>query len=208
MLYFWGKMNNIVKDIDIRRKLLNKTLPSIYKHVPDTRILQEFGICQGISRIDIAVVNGLLIGYEIKSAADTLERLPLQENIYSRIFDKVTLVASKNHTEKLEAIVPDWWGLWEARDTSAGVEIREVKEARNNTRIDAFALAQCLWRDEAIEILEKQKAGEHIRKAKRIELWEMLTKVLSIEELRANVRHHLKSRKDWSIVWPRMSGGD
>ena len=200
-------MSNIVKDIDIRKKLLD-TLPSIYKYDAETRILQEFGICQGIARIDIAVVNGLLIGYEIKSEADTLERLPLQENIYSRIFDRVTAVVSKNHTDKLEAIIPDWWGLWEARDTSADVEFGVIKEARNNPNIDSFSLAQCLWRDEAIEILKNNQVCERLYKTKRVELWKMLTEVLPLEELRAYVRHYLKSRKGWSIVWPQVPGGD
>jgi hypothetical protein len=59
------------------------------------RIIEELGVVHGKSRIDIAVINGLMHGYEIKSDKDTLQRLPEQMNMYNSVFNKVTLVVGK-----------------------------------------------------------------------------------------------------------------
>ena len=64
---------------------------------PQTLIVEELGIRQGAARVDVAVVNGSLHGYEIKSARDTLERLPKQSELYSSVFDTITLVTAENH---------------------------------------------------------------------------------------------------------------
>ena len=82
----------MIKDIDIRQVLLKK-LSAEYRYDPDTIIIEELGLCQGEARIDLALVNGFIHGYEIKSERDTLERLPSQIEIYCRTLDTVTIVA-------------------------------------------------------------------------------------------------------------------
>lgn len=104
---------HVLHDVDIRANLISYLLKS-YAGDCSTRILEEFGICEGNVRIDLAVVNGTLNGFEIKSDSDTLERLPLQQEIYSKVFDTVVIVAGKTHCEKIETIVPGWWGIWAA----------------------------------------------------------------------------------------------
>ena len=60
-----------MKDIDIREELRNTT-PSQFKYDSTTKIVEELGLSEGAFKIDIAVINGSLIGYEIKSEEDTL----------------------------------------------------------------------------------------------------------------------------------------
>jgi hypothetical protein len=48
-------------------------------------MLDEFGLEHGEVRVDVAVINGELHGYEIKSERDTLERLPRQVKAYSAV---------------------------------------------------------------------------------------------------------------------------
>src|SRR5437870_5424523 len=103
-----------MRDADVRRALLDD-LRAKYDGDPDTRIIPELGLCQGDVRIDVAVVNGSLNGYEIKSDADTLDRLPAQQEAYSKILDTVMAVAGGRHLEAVAAMVPDWWELCEAR---------------------------------------------------------------------------------------------
>src|SRR3972149_9340893 len=69
------------------------------RHAQDNklRIIEELGVNHGTARIDIAVVNGIMHGYEIKSDQDTLQRLPEQMNIFNAVFNKVTLVVGKSH---------------------------------------------------------------------------------------------------------------
>lgn len=49
---------------------------------PDTTLIEELGLCQGLARIDLATVGGVLHGYEIKSNRDRLSRLASQAETY------------------------------------------------------------------------------------------------------------------------------
>ena len=64
-----------MRDSEIRNTL-RATLLSEHAGDPTAVVIDELGICQGSARIDMAVVNGSLNGYEIKSDLDTLARLP------------------------------------------------------------------------------------------------------------------------------------
>src|SRR5262245_23419683 len=97
-------------DSVIRRVLLRQ-LCEQYGSDPDTLIVQELGLRHGAARIDIAVVNGHLDGFELKSDCDRLDRLPSQREIYNSVFDHITLVAGTRHLETASNIVPDWWGI-------------------------------------------------------------------------------------------------
>ena len=55
-----------MRDIDVRRAV-RKKLGEQYAHDPDTRIVEEMGIWSGTVRIDIAIINGELNGFELKS---------------------------------------------------------------------------------------------------------------------------------------------
>jgi len=90
----------------VKRKILAR-----YENDPNTRILDELGLRHGAARIDIAVVNGIVHGYELKSDADNLKRLPRQIQIYDSVLDKVTLVVGSRHAKEAERMVPPWWGI-------------------------------------------------------------------------------------------------
>ncbi len=64
-----------------------------------TRIIEEFGLCRGKVRVDMAAVNGALHGYEIKSARDCLGRLATQVDICAQVLDRATVVESPEHLE-------------------------------------------------------------------------------------------------------------
>ena len=57
-----------------------------FKHLDeaDTVVIEELGLCRGQVRVDVAVVNGLLHGYEIKSDRDSLRRLGVQVEVYGK----------------------------------------------------------------------------------------------------------------------------
>jgi hypothetical protein len=67
-------------------------------------------VCSGCARIDIAVINGKIHGFEIKSEQDNLERLPSQVELYNNVFDTITIVAAENHFNKLNEIIPKLGG--------------------------------------------------------------------------------------------------
>ena len=61
----------MLKDNDIRVTLIDELNRINAQH--DYRIIEELAVCDGEARVDVAVANGRLCGYEIKSDADTLE---------------------------------------------------------------------------------------------------------------------------------------
>lgn len=79
----------------------------------DVLMIDELGLRHAQGRVDLAVFNGHLHGYEIKSSGDTLERLPRQLSIYSDSLQKLTLVVATRHLDATAAMVAEWCGLIE-----------------------------------------------------------------------------------------------
>ena len=92
-------MNGVTETLtaEILRATLRSRLASQHHKETDTVFIDELGVCQGSAKIDIAVVNGQLHGYEIKSDRDSLRRLSSQAVLYSKVFDRVTLVCGERH---------------------------------------------------------------------------------------------------------------
>lgn len=188
-----------LRDMDIRNAL-KKRISDEYESDPETLIIDELGLCQGTSRIDIAVINGCMYGYEIKSEKDTLERLPLQIETYNKIFDQIILVTCDNHAQKVMNLVPEWWGIHLVRKTKDNfIEFDEFRSPKNNPLVDLFSIVQLLWRDESIEILKKKGFLKGINGKPRVKIWEKLVEKLDPDELKRNVRDQLKLRVNWRV---------
>src|SRR5690348_7019228 len=95
------KMN----DNEIRRNLHKKIL-SRHHASSKTLVIDELGLMHGAFRADIAVVNGRLTGYEIKSNADSLARLKIQTTAYNAVFDRVAIVVGERHRKAIASRVP------------------------------------------------------------------------------------------------------
>ena len=179
------------------RNALHRDLLRHYWDDPDSLVVDELGLCQGLARIDIAVVNGRIHGFEIKSDRDTLERLPGQCEIYNKTLDRITLVVGGVHLEKAASMVPAWWGIVEAQIKTGNIQFRTVREGKQNPSVDRFAVAQLLWRDEALEVLDELGVSKGLRSKTRSELWEKLAKELSADRLCRVVRDRVKERGNW-----------
>jgi hypothetical protein len=197
----------IVRDLDIRRALLLKMKQLHYKE-PDTRVVEELGLCQGNARVDIAVVNGSLHGYEIKSERDTLNRLPSQCETYNRSLDFVTIVASSAHLEKIRKLVPGWWGIWTAQARGSRLQLQVERAGQRNPTVIPLAMAQLLWREEALQVLEEAGAAEGLRNKTRNQIWQRLTEALTTNQLGDAVRSKLKARQHWRADVPPALCGD
>ena len=69
----------MLKDYDIRQALIKQIKKENQRHTDSSfRIIEELSVCDGDARVDIAVANGRLCGYGIKSDFDTFDRLPNQ----------------------------------------------------------------------------------------------------------------------------------
>jgi len=186
-----------VRDRDVRTALHQKVLKDHHGDA-NTLVLDELGLRHGACRVDVAVVNGILHGYEIKSDADTLERLPGQVAVYSAVLDRSTLVVGERHVSKAEGVIPDWWGIKVVTaGPRGGIHFEEVRRPRMNSEIDPIALAELLWRPEAADILRVLGASEVILRKPRAVLYRHLAETMPLCELRDAIRQRLKARANW-----------
>lgn len=195
------------------RSTLRKELEKykLKKNLPG-EIFEELGISHGTVRIDLAVVNGVMHGYEIKSDRDTLLRLPEQMSVYNSVFDRMTLVVGKSHLYESINIIPDWWGVTLAKiNSDQQVVFHSIREAKNNKDEQVpVSIARLLWRAEALKILEERNGADGIRSKPREVIYEKLAEVLKddIGTLKEYVRNVLLiSRGDWRSVGQPMSSG-
>jgi hypothetical protein len=184
-----------MRDIDIRRAL-RLEMKRRHGKDPNTLLIEELGLCQGIARVDFAVVNGSIHGYEIKSARDTLARLPAQLEVYNRALEFITIVAAENHLSAIKQVVPAWWGLRTVVEYQGDLALKTLREAKKNLDINPLALAQLLWRSEALQILIDHDQAARLRSKARAELWNRLAVAFSVDELGKIVRECLKRRGD------------
>lgn len=185
-------------DRDIRIAL-HDTLPLFYNQDPDTLVIDELNLCQGEARIDVAVVNGKMHGFEIKSDSDTLERLPRQVLVYSRVFDTVSIVTGQTSLDSITSLVPEWWGISLAfiKDSDV-VCIEKIREPQQNPSPDSFSLAQFLWKEEILDFLEQQGfSRKETKKASCFKLWNILSDTFTSEEIRKYVSLCFKNRANW-----------
>ncbi|RKI12291.1 hypothetical protein D7Y15_18705 [Corallococcus sp. AB030] len=186
-----------MRDFDVRQAL-TASLKATHASDPGTLIREELGLEHGQVFVDVAVINGELHGYELKSERDTLERLPRQVEAYSAVLDRATLVVGARHVQQALGLIPAWWGVKTATTQRDGsVRLSPLRKGRRNPQQQMSALVRLLWRDEALELLESREAAKGLRSKPRKMLYERLVEVLPAEVLRVEVRRLLKAREDW-----------
>jgi hypothetical protein len=186
-----------MRDSDVRAAV-RRALAKDYGDDPSTRIVEEMGIWAGTVRIDVAVINGELHGFELKSERDTLARLEGQRDLYNQVFDRVTLVAATRHLDSALGRIPDWWGVTRAvQDKDGSVRLRSLRRAKRNKYQVPLQCARLLWRSEALSILERYGIDRGYRSRPAETLAERLAVHLPIRVLVGEVREALKARPAW-----------
>ncbi len=168
------------------------------KSQPDTLVIDELGLAHAKCRVDIAVINGYIHGYEIKSAKDTLERLGSQISIYRQTLQKVTIVAAPKHSDTAQALLPDWCGLIEARQgPRRGIHFIRIRPARLNPEIMPVMMAHLLWRSEVTELLMQAGFTAKELRMPRKQLYEILCAQLTPHQITASIRAFMLKRQLW-----------
>jgi hypothetical protein len=183
-----------VRDADVRSALAVRL--HAWHPEPDALVVDELDLL-GQARVDVAVVNGAMWGYEIKSARDTLRRLPRQVEVYSRVLDFASLVVAESHADQATELVPPWWEVVVISESTTGLNIDRLRSGAPNPRVDAAAVVQLLWRDEAIGLLTERGFDRGIRSKPRRHAWGRLVQHLELPDLQAEVRSCLKARTAW-----------
>jgi len=184
----------MMRDSDVR-SAVKDWLEAEHAQDPNTRIVEEMGIWSGTVRVDIAVINGELSGYELKSNCDTLERLPYQSEIYGKVFDRMTLVVGDRHAKKAISLVPRWWGCAIASMGHDGVVLKWKRKGRKNPTRDPKVLVQMLWKEEAVSVLEQHGLANGWRSKRAAEIGDRILSEIPFSALMEHVRQALKARQ-------------
>ena len=184
------------RDCDIRLALEAKLVQE-HGDETDTIIRHEVGICAGNRRIDMALVNGELAGYEIKSDMDTLARLSGQAEAYGSVLDRAILVTTERHLDSALTMLPDWWGIIVAYAEQDSIRLETFRDPGLNDKYDAFSLAQLLWREEALDELRLRGLARGLSNKARHYVWNALVDAVLVNDLRSIVRARLKARAEW-----------
>lgn len=189
-----------MREAEVRDAVVSR-LRSQHPDERQTRIVHELSLCQAEARIDLAVVNGRLTGWEIKTAADTLARLPVQEPVYSRVFDRVWLAADARHLDGAVGLIPPWWGIVRVTERDGACRLVQVRRSRLNPNVDLGSLVRLLWREEALAELSALGLAGGLDRAPRRVLWQRLADAVprraSKAQIQRRVRERLRDREGW-----------
>lgn len=186
-----------MKDTCIRQILRETELLHFFEDL-DSKVVEELSLPVAKARIDMAVINGALHGYEIKSASDTLQRLPAQIEAYTKVFDYLSIVTESKYEVKILNCIPEWMGVFLCEEKGGVKSILQLRAPILNNNKESFYLAKLLWRDELLECLAENNIPFR-KKDRNWLLCEALSSNLDIENISKIVRTKLKLRTDWKM---------
>lgn len=196
-IYIWVGAMELLNDRDVRKILLEE-LNKKYNGCSNTRIVNELGLDFGASRVDVAVINGIMHGYEIKSDVDNLERLPRQMEYYNRAFERMTIVVSRKYLDEVKNIVPNWWGI---KIISADQErLIDVRKGRKVCKQDPEIIIKLLWKKELEGLVDYLGLPKTLKKTRKKQLLSILKEEADFNVIRTYVYSVLKARENWREV--------
>jgi hypothetical protein len=167
----------------------------------DTVLIEELDLCVGEARIDLALINGKSQGIEIKSDCDTLDRLPKQIEVYSKVFDRVDIVSGSKLLKSILPRVPDWWGVARVTKSNQGIlKYNRIRNCRKNPSKDPLSNAQLLWKNEILDLFKKRTLDTKFKYKSKEILLSTLVENFSHTEVFTHVNFCLRNRKDWRFV--------
>lgn len=123
-----------MKDPDIRKILY----PHLLRQDTPGLIVPEVWMRYCVA--DVIQFNGTITGYEIKSDADTLKRLPKQSEEYDQHCQECWIVTTEKFAQKAEQILPEWWGIL-CITKGKGAEV--IRDSKPNPNFSLLAV--CYW---------------------------------------------------------------
>lgn len=156
-------------------------------------VLEEFWVPISHERADLVLIDSGMHGFEIKTAQDTLRRLPRQALAYGRIFDRCTLVVAERHVQDGSKVVPPWWGILAFSTVGDAPVFHWARSAGVNPTGDAITLVRLLWRREARTVLESLGITAGPAQS-RGWMWNELLKLADAERLKPLIRQAIVNR--------------
>ena len=186
----------IVSDKSVRNAITSR-ISRFRPQESAIRLVEELELERGAARIDMAFFGDDLLGVEIKSPKDTLSRLPEQSRIYSRVFDRVVIVAASKFIPKVLEIVPSWWGVLTIHSNENRIFFRQERQAIANPNVEIEAVLQLLWKDELLTMLNATPEASINTKLARPQLRHQVLEAADADQIKVLALKALMSRQDW-----------
>lgn len=165
-----------MRDKDIREPLFD-FLEDTYGKI---RIIEEKTI--GKSRADVVMImNAAIVGIEIKSDADTYERLERQIKDYDGFFDYNIVAVGTKHALSIKDHVPSWWGIITIEEVEGKVDLYYYRKPLLNQKGRAATRLKrqlsFLWRPELSHIQEINNMPKYKTSSKKFVMEKILEKI-------------------------------
>lgn len=179
----------MLKDKDIREPLFDFLEETFGK----VRIIEEKTM--GKSRADVVMVTEeAFVGIEIKSDADTYERLERQVKDYNIFFDYNIVAVGTSHAMHIAEHVPEWWGIITIEEIDGEADLYYFRKMQPNPKKPALKKQLgFLWRPELAHIQELHGMAKYKDKSKAFVIDKILEKTDS-EVLKAQMCTELFER--------------
>jgi hypothetical protein len=197
-----GDETTLARDRSIRSHLRWR-LERETQGAADTVVVDELGVAGGLARLDLAVLNGVIHGFEIKSESDSLARLPHQIEHFSDVADFMTLVVVDQFEASALEAIPGWWGLAIARRRGKAVFFEMRRECAPNPAVVVPSFLEFLWRDEAYALLAEHGSVHRLKTATKDRLYRELAQQITWGKLHDLVLRTLRLRVSAGRSLPR-----
>lgn len=184
-------------DADIREPLFE----FLDERFGKNRILEEKTM--GKSRADVVMVlPDALCGIEIKSDADTYQRLASQVKDYDQYYDRNIVVVGTSHAAHIAEHVPSYWGIITVELVNDVWDFYVLREAQQNPEMKWKKKMEILWRPELAMIQQHHDMPKYKDKSKAFVTEKILALVperMTAEELSREISDILFER-DYTAV--------
>ena len=178
-----------MKDKEIRKKFIMRNL-DFFK---STTFVNEMGV-NSKNIVDLAALDfkkNIFYGFEIKSEADTLQRLMKQLSTYTTFFNIVYVVAHHKHTEAIFSLLDNNSftqnvGYIEVSDDLEFTELRKAKYTK--PRFDTFI--RNLDLEELTSLCESK--GQYLGWESKSMLVDKVKRSVTLEEVYAHMENKIK----------------
>ncbi|MDC4753649.1 sce7726 family protein [Acinetobacter baumannii] len=143
-------------------------------------------------RADLALANGRLVGFEIKSQKDSLKRWTSQMIAYNNVFDEIWLCSHGKHLHRALDITDKHIGVLAVDDSGS---ITVVRYAAENRKLNFYDLSGLLWKEELLAFASLNNIIEVKSRMTKNEIRDILSKCSNLNKLKPYVLQKLKERK-------------
>lgn len=180
------------------RESLHTYLRNDIASAPGSVVIDELVLQQKDGRADVAVVNDHFHCYEIKSDADTLERLKRQVKVYGKVFDYLSVVVTEKHFDKAAKALPKHWGthIWFPKEVFVSApKVVEMRAPTLNPGVQISSLTQLLWRDSALALLREVGAAKGVTTRPKWFLWKHIQETCTHPQVHHAVMRQYKTHR-------------